>query len=54
VAKRARLQDAYPVREMIKRGWLAETDASMLEAQLTRFFKAANVNEIPHLAHAAK
>jgi HTH-type transcriptional regulator/antitoxin HigA len=54
VAKRARLQDAYPVREMIKRGWLADTDASMLEAQLTRFFKAANVNEIPHLAHAAK
>jgi HTH-type transcriptional regulator / antitoxin HigA len=54
VAKRANLQNAYPVREMIKRGWLADTDATMLEAQLMRFFGAANVNEIPHLAHAAK
>ncbi len=54
VAKRARLQDKYPIREMIKRGWLADTDAPMLEAQLTKFFKAANTNEIPHLAHAAK
>src|SRR3990167_7248065 len=26
VAKRARLQSSYPVREMIKRGWLVESD----------------------------
>ena len=54
VKRRARLQSSYPVREMIKRGWLEETDAAMLELQMTRFFGAANYNEIPHIAHAAK
>lgn len=54
VAKRARLQNVYPVREMIKRGWLEDTDAAMLEAQMIHFFDAANLNEIPHMAHAAK
>jgi HTH-type transcriptional regulator/antitoxin HigA len=56
VGKRARLQNVYPVREMIKRGWFAETDADLLEVQMSRFFKVANTNEIPHvrMAHAAK
>jgi HTH-type transcriptional regulator/antitoxin HigA len=54
VAKRARLQSQYPVREMIKRGWLEETDASMLEAQIVRFFEVQNIDEAPHMAHAAK
>jgi HTH-type transcriptional regulator/antitoxin HigA len=54
VARRARLQSAYPVREMIKRGWLEDTDAVSLEAQVARFFGVANANEIPHLDHAAK
>lgn len=53
VGKRARLQSAYPVREMIKRGWLQDTDAAMLEMQMARFFEVANANEIPHLEHAA-
>jgi len=54
VGRRARLQSAYPVREMIKRCWLQDTDAALLEAQMARFFNVANANEIPHLAHAAK
>lgn len=56
VSKRARLQTAYPIREMIKRGWLQDTDAAMLERQMARFFEVSNLNEIPHLemAHAAK
>ena len=33
VKRRARLQDGYPVREMIKRGWLQDTDATLLEIQ---------------------
>src|SRR5580704_1070892 len=36
VSKRARLQDHYPVREMIKRGWLEKTSANLLEEQLCR------------------
>jgi HTH-type transcriptional regulator / antitoxin HigA len=54
VARRARLQSAYPVREMIKRGWLEDTDAAMLEVQMARFFEVASATEIPHLEHAAK
>lgn len=55
VGKRARLQNVYPVREMIKRCWFADSDADMLEVQMSRFFKVANANDIPHvMAHAAK
>jgi HTH-type transcriptional regulator/antitoxin HigA len=54
VMRRAKLQNVYPVREMIKRGWLQDTDAAMLEAQMAQFFEKANANEIPHMAHAAK
>ena len=49
VSRRARLQDRYPVREMIKRGWLQDTDATLLEIQMTRFFKCRNPDEIPHM-----
>lgn len=54
IERRARLQNVYPVREMIKRGWLQNTDASLLEVQMARFFKAANANEILRIGYAAK
>lgn len=54
VGRRARLQSAYPVREMIKRGWLQDTNAAMLEIQMAQFFEVANANDIPHLQHAAR
>ena len=54
VERRARLQAAYPVREMIKRGWIYDTDASLLEVQMARFFEVVNSNEIPHVAYAAR
>lgn len=54
VGRRARMQSAYPVREMIKRGWLQDTDAALLEAQMAQFFEVANANDIPHLQHAAR
>ncbi|MEQ9635834.1 MAG: HigA family addiction module antitoxin [Devosia marina] len=54
VSKRARLQSVYPVREMIKRGWLEDGDADLLEAQMVRFFGRNRIEDIPHLAHAAK
>ena len=54
VARRAKLQSAYPVREMIKRGWLQDTDAAMLEAQMANFFEVKNAGDIPHMAFAAK
>jgi HTH-type transcriptional regulator / antitoxin HigA len=54
VAVRAKIQGQYPVREMIKRGWLEDGDASLLQAQLTRFFDVPSPDDIPFLAHAAK
>ncbi len=54
IKRRARLQDKYPVREMIKRGWIENTDAAMLEEQMQRFFEVKSIDNIPHLKHAAK
>lgn len=54
VARKARLQSKYPVREMIKRGWLIDAHADLLEAQMARFFEKNSTEEIPFFAHAAK
>jgi len=51
VALRRDMQSLYPVREMIKRGWIEPSDATMLETQLTKFF---GDQAIPYMAHAAK
>jgi HTH-type transcriptional regulator / antitoxin HigA len=48
VAARRLMQTAFPVRDMIKRGWIEQSDADMLNTQLQRFF------DVPELAHAAK
>jgi HTH-type transcriptional regulator / antitoxin HigA len=53
VARRARLQTVFPVREMIKRCWLQETDAAMLETQMLHFFEANRVEDILQASHAA-
>jgi HTH-type transcriptional regulator/antitoxin HigA len=39
---------------MIKRGWIEESDAALLKAQLARFFDVSSPDQIPYLAHAAK
>ncbi|WP_421992193.1 HigA family addiction module antitoxin [Qipengyuania sp.] len=54
IARRAQFQSVYPIREMIRRGWLEDTDVPMLEGQLMRFFHTNDISSIPHLAHAAK
>jgi HTH-type transcriptional regulator/antitoxin HigA len=54
IEARRKMQSAYPVREMIKRGWIEQSDATMLETQLARFFEVKSPDDIPHMAHAAK
>jgi len=54
VARRARLQSAYPVREMIKRGWLEDTDAALLEAQMARLFRVDSREGFTQIPYAAK
>jgi HTH-type transcriptional regulator/antitoxin HigA len=54
VSLRARMQQNYPIREMIKRGWLQDGDAESLGGELASFFEVQDTSEIPYLAHAAK
>lgn len=53
IESRARLQSVFPVREMIRRGWLQDVDAPLMNAQLARFFRMSNEN-ILEIKHAAK
>jgi HTH-type transcriptional regulator/antitoxin HigA len=53
IARRASLQSDYPVREMIRRGWLVNTNVELLEVQLNRFLKCENDN-VRQIRHAAR
>lgn len=55
VIKMVQWQSRYPIRDMIKRGWLdADSTSTITEEQLADFFKVANVTDPPRLPHAAK
>lgn len=54
VARRAKLQSAYPIREMIKRGWIEDTVPDMLEAQVMKFFDVRKLEDVLAMPHVAK
>ncbi len=55
VAKRAKLYEIAPVKEMVRRHWIEPTnDASQLEARLLKFFGTSSVDCEPEWAHAAR
>jgi len=60
VKTRASWLSVFPVREMIKRGWIEETEPALLDLQMMRFFGKTRVEDIPFvsdapiLAHAAR
>jgi HTH-type transcriptional regulator / antitoxin HigA len=55
VARRSKLFSLYPVREMVKRGWIEGSDkVDVTEHRVLRFFQIANLDERPSFAHAAK
>ena len=54
VKLRANMQQNYPIREMMKRGWLRDGDAASLGNQLASFFEVGDPGQVPYLAHAAK
>src|SRR5438046_2875555 len=49
VRKRAVWQTAYPIREMIKRGWIEDADASLLDTQMLRFFEKNRIEDVPYV-----
>ncbi len=55
VSQKAQLHTKFPVREMIKRGWIEATkNVDILEKQLFEFFGMKDINESPSFVHAAK
>lgn len=56
VSRKAKLYERFPVREMIKRGWIGATDSiDVLEQQFLSYFGLRSMDEkLPSLSHAAK
>lgn len=54
VKTRAELQSLYPVRDMIRRGWIRDGESSLLQLQMDRFFEVANDQQAGTIAFAAK
>ncbi len=55
IAARSRILTKYPLREMVKRGWIdPEHGEGTLEEQVCRFFNVSSLDDIPHLTHSAK
>ena len=54
VEGRARLQSVFPIREMIRRGWLRDTEVRDLEVQLACFFGVKNWPALFALRRAGK
>lgn len=55
VARRARIYQKFPVRELIRRGWVRHArDLATLESNFCNFFGIASLEETPAFGHAAK
>jgi HTH-type transcriptional regulator / antitoxin HigA len=55
ILARARILARYPLREMLKRGWIdPEHREGSLEEQVCQFFGVPSLDDVPHLAHSAK
>ena len=55
VAKRARLYEMAPIREMLKRGWIEpSSNVDVLEAQLRQFLEIQNIGDEVRFAYAAR
>jgi HTH-type transcriptional regulator/antitoxin HigA len=55
ILARARILSRYPLREMLRRGWIdPEHREGSLEQQVCRFFGVQSLDDIPHLTHSAK
>lgn len=55
ISRRAALYSKFPVREMLKRGWIdASENVEILEQQFFKFFGIDKYEDVPQFAHAAK
>lgn len=55
IARKAKLHSLYPIREMVKRGWLEATrNVDVLQQQLLSFFEITDIDQCPRFLHSAK
>lgn len=55
IKRKASLYDRYPVRELVRKGWVKwSDDYSELESRVLSFFGTNNLSEDPFVPHAAK
>lgn len=54
IGARAKVIARYPIREMIKRGWIQNDRPDELESQLCRFFGTNSLDAISDIPHSAK
>lgn len=55
ISRKAELHNRFPVREMIKRGWIVATqNVETLEKQIFTFFGINSIEDTPLFSHAAK
>lgn len=55
IRRRAKLYEGFPVREMMKRGWIeASKNIEVVEQQLRDFFGLDSVEDDVHFCHAAR
>src|SRR5260221_12873419 len=55
VSRRARLYEIFPVKELLKRGWIqGSNNVAVMEQRFLAFFGMASMSERPRFAHAAK
>lgn len=55
VSRRATIYSKFPVRELIKRGWVEPSEnLDVVEHRICRFYNIKSINDQPHIAHAAK
>ncbi|HUC48705.1 MAG TPA: HigA family addiction module antitoxin [Xanthobacteraceae bacterium] len=53
VRTRAQWVSVFPLRDMIKRGWIEDTEPGLLDLQMMRFFGKNRVEDIPFIGNAA-
>ena len=55
IARAARLRERFPVREMIKRGWIeASENVEVLEKRVLDYFQIRDMNDDVRFSHAAR
>src|ERR1700730_16215753 len=52
VKTRASWLSVFPIREMIKRGWIEDAEPALLDLQMMRFFERNRIEDIPFVGNA--